>query len=253
MINFFLHLRWQDFIDILILTVILYRLILMVQGTRTSQILAGFLVLAAGYYISNTLRFEGVSWVLTNLFNSLVVVIVVLFQTDFRNALAQMGRNTIFRDNLRLGSVNVVDMVMETCEQFSKSRIGALIVFEKSVGLRNYMNSGTIIDAQVSPQLLYSIFNPTSPLHDGAVIIDRHGVLAASSCILPLTTRLDLTPKYGTRHRAALGLSEETDSAVIVVSEENGKISMIIQGEFFQSTPEHSIIDGLKEYLPNVT
>lgn len=249
--SFISSLRWQDILDILILAIIMYRVILLVQGTRTIQILTGFSLVALMYYASNYLNLQGVSWIFTSIFNSLVVVIIVLFQADFRNALAQVGRTSLFRDKHKKPSTQLNQVIIDVCLHFSQTRTGALIVFEREVGLKNYTSSGTEVDALITPQLLVAIFNTHAPLHDGAVIIDRHGRLRYAGCILPLTSRLDLAQKIGTRHRAAIGLSEETDAVILVVSEETGKISLVTNGEILETSGKDGLYDAVEKYLPN--
>ncbi|MGK0289239.1 MAG: diadenylate cyclase [bacterium] len=250
--EFFLNFYWHDFIDIFILTVILYRLILMIQGTRTIQMVLGMTIVIASYLLSGYLKLGGVNWLLTNLFNSFVVVIIVIFQTDFRNALAQMGTKTFFQKQNNQASNSLINKVVDVCELLSQSKTGVLIVFEKDVGLRNYANSGTRLDAELSPPLLASIFDKHVPLHDGAVIVDRQSRIHAAGCILPLTARLDISQKFGTRHRAALGITEVTDAVVVVVSEETGRITLVYKGEYFVNQIGFSIQDKLKELLPHL-
>lgn len=233
--------RWQDLVDILILSVIIYKFILMLQGTRTVQIMIGFLFVSISFYLADFLEFEGVYWVLNNVFASIVLVIIVLFQADFRNALAQVGTRTGFSDHRNQKPSGYIDQIFKVCTHFSEVGIGALIVLEKEMGLGQYSRGATQMNAELSPQLLVAIFNVHSPLHDGAVIINKDKQVACAGCILPLSTTIDLSKNYGTRHRAALGLCEETDAVVLVVSEETGVISLAHNGVLFHHTKECSI------------
>ncbi len=234
-------LRWQDAVDIVILTAIIYKIILMLQGTRTIQIMTGFLIVAIVLYLADFFRIAGVSWVLTTIFQSIVIVIVILFQADFRNALAQMGTSKFFRDANEEISQDALIQIFGVCEHFSMARIGALIVLEKEMGLGNYYSEATELRAEFSPQLLVSLFNPHGPLHDGAVIIDKSKRISYAGCILPLSVQHDFSKILGTRHRAALGLSEETDAIILVVSEENGEISVAYRGELFREASGVSV------------
>ena len=250
--NIFADFRWIDIIDVIILTLILYRLIIMVQGTRTSQIVIGLSLVGLAYYLSRAFDLRALSWIFTSLINSLVVIIIVIFQSDFRNALAQVGKTSIFREKDRFQSESALDIVIKTCNHFSRNKIGALIVFENEVGLKNYTSSGTKLDANISSLLLISIFNKLAPLHDGAAIINKHGKIQFAGCILPLTTRLDLSSRTGTRHRAAIGLSEETDAVILTVSEETGKTSMVYRGEIQEMDSNYLLKEKLDRILTHV-
>ncbi|MBT4289922.1 MAG: TIGR00159 family protein [Deltaproteobacteria bacterium] len=247
--NFFSNIRWQDWVDIFMLTVIIYRLLLMLKGTRTVQILIGFLFVSLSFYAAEYFQIKGVTWVLTNLFNSLVVVIIVLFQSDFRNALAQVGTQKFFRDYSFRKSLYFIEELYKTCEHFSKNGTGALVVLEQDMGLGAYSTNATEINAKFSPQLLVAIFNTHAPLHDGAVIIDGSQQIAYAGCILPLSANINLAEKYGTRHRAALGLSEESDAIVLIVSEETGVISMAVNGKMYEENENFSVKKKLNELL----
>jgi diadenylate cyclase len=245
--DFIYHIRWQDYLDIAILSLIIYRILLMLRGTRTIQILAGFLVVAIFYYFAGILNLLGSTWVLNNIFNSIVIVFIVLFQADIRNALAQMGTRTLFHDRSLSQSPDVLDSIYSVCQHLSKSRIGALIVMENATGLRNYYTGATKINAEFSRQLLVTIFDPHTPLHDGAVVISRDKRIAYAGCILPLSKEIDFAKNKGTRHRAALGLSEESDAVILVVSEETGEISLAYNGELLLSSSGYPLSEKLKE------
>ena len=229
--------RWQDLFDLVLLSFIFYRILILIRGTRTIPMLMGFMLLLALYLVSLILDLEATQLLLDNLGQSLVLVLVVLFQNDIRNALAQIGVFTLFRENNQQKR-DVVDNIMQACLVMTQQRIGSLIVFEQEVGLKNYSDRGTLLNARVSEQLLLSIFHPSSPLHDGAVIINAKGDLLAAQCILPVSMNSRLSSTLGTRHRAAIGLTEETDAAVLIVSEERRKISLSYRGQLIRGENE---------------
>ena len=198
----------------------------------------GFSLLIALYLLSTLLKLDATQLLLDNLGSSLVLVIVVLFQSDIRNALAQFGLFTLFRDN-SFQRKNAVDIVLQSCVVLAKQRIGALIVFEQDVGLRNYSERGVRLNAHISEELIQSIFQPASPLHDGALIISNKGELLSGKCILPVSMSSQLDPDLGTRHRAAIGLTEETDAVVLIVSEERKEISLSFEGKLVRGENEN--------------
>ncbi len=245
------QLRWQDLLDITLLSVIFYRILILIKGTRTIPMLMGFVLLLALYLVSAYLELDATRLLLDNLASSLVLVLVVLFQADIRNALAHIGLFTLFRDNDQ-EQRTAVEQILQACRVMARQRIGALIVLERELGLRNYTDRGTMLDARVSEGLLLSIFHPTSPLHDGAVLVSRKGELVAAQCLLPVSMNSRISSILGTRHRAAIGLTEETDAIVLVVSEERKEISIAHRGQLFRGSPEQ-IRNGLFEMLSGRT
>jgi len=240
-------LRWQDLVDIALLTAIIYGFIIMLQGTRAIQIMTGFLLVAVIYYLTDFLGLAGLNWVLNNLFSSLVVVIIILFQADVRKALAQIGVRTFFRDYNPRKAVTFIDQVIKVSEHFAKTRTGALIVLEKDMGLKEYYSNATKLDALFSPKLLVTIFNTHGPLHDGAIVINKSQQISYAGCILPLSNQEDLSGHLGTRHRAALGLSEITDAIILVISEERGVISLAQGGQLIIGESEGELRKKLYE------
>ena len=234
------NIGWQDVVDILLLTFIFYRLFTLVKETRTMPILVGFSLVLALYLLTRIFHLEALGLLLDNLANSLVLVLVILFQSEIRNALAQFGLITFFTGGNQFKK-GMIDEVIQGTQMMARQNIGALVVFERDVGLRNYIEKGTTLDALCSKELLISIFRSTSPLHDGAVIVDRKGRLAAACCLLPITTNVNVSPILGTRHRAAIGLTEETDAVVLTVSEERSEISLSYKGELFRESSDHNI------------
>ena len=249
-----LNLQWQDLIDLLLLSLIFYRLLILIKGTRTIPMLLGFSLLLGLYVLSLALQLDATLLLLDNLANSLVLVLVVLFQSDIRNALAQFGLFTMFCTVSK--QQTIVDTVLQACETMARRRIGALIVFEREVGLRNHTDRGTTLNAEVSEALLLSLFAPTSPLHDGAVVLSPKGVLVAARCILPVSMNPRLSEDMGTRHRAAVGVTEESDAVVLAVSEERREISLCFRGSILRNQGQQlrplvlDLLSGKRTELP---
>ena len=247
-------LRWQDVLDVVLLSLIFYRILILIRGTRTIPMLIGFVALLGIYLFSLMMNLEATQLLLDNLGQSLVLVLVVLFQADIRNALAQIGVFTLFREGLNKKR-DVVDSILQACLVMSQKSIGALIVLEQEVGLKNYSDRGTQIRAAVSESLILSIFHPSSPLHDGAVVISNKGDLLAAQCILPVSMNSRLSSSLGTRHRAAIGLTEETDAAVLIVSEERKEISLSYRGQLIRGKNEDirkTLLEVLAGKIPAV-
>jgi len=224
-------LTWWDVLDILIVAIAIYELLKFIRGTRAVQMAVGAGLLTLLYFVSQRAPLQTVHWLILNAFTYLVFAAIVVFQADLRRALTLFGRAPFFRRFARAESADeTIEEVVEAASLLSDKRTGAIIVIEREIGLRNYMESGIRVDAQITYDLLVAIFQTSSPLHDGAAIIHRDRI-AAASCFLPLTVRPQMTPKLGTRHRAAIGVTEESDAVVVVVSEETGRISVAIAGQ----------------------
>lgn len=235
---FTVHQAWAlDVLDVLIVAALFYRLLSLVKGTRSAQMIVGLLVIVLVGMFANYFDLLAVRWIVSNLKTVWLIVFVILFQPELRHALAQFGRTRYFRSFLRGEQYGVLGEVIRAVESLAKRRHGGLIVMERNVGLRNFVETGTRIDAKVSAELLVTLFSPGSPLHDGAVIV-REDTLIAAACILPLSSNPLTALSLGTRHRAALGLSEETDAAVIVVSEQTGAISVAHRGVLYSRLDE---------------
>jgi diadenylate cyclase len=224
-------LGWWDLVDILVVSILIYEVLKLVRGTRAVQMGAGGGLLVVLFYGSRWAHLETVNWLVRNLAGYIVFAVIVLFQADIRRALAHFGRAPFFRYFAKTESAEeaIEDLVVSAGILASK-RIGAIIALERQVGLRNYIEGGIPLDALLSYDLLLSIFLPTSPLHDGAVIVQDNRV-AAAACFLPLTVNPKLSKELGSRHRAAIGLTEENDAVAIVVSEETGVVSMVAEGQ----------------------
>lgn len=235
---------WRDTLDILIVSFIIYRIILLIKGTRALQMLNGFAVVFLFYIIAQKAELMILHWILTNFLSSIILIIIVIFQHDIRRALTRVGSVPFFTSTEDIDEVTVLDEVMKASMALSNKKIGALIVLEREVGLKNYLDIGINLDALVNKEVLQSIFLPNSPLHDGAVIIQK-GRITAGSTLLPLTTNPVFDKTLGTRHRAAIGLTDETDAVVIVVSEERGGVSLVEGGRITQDLD----IDELRKAL----
>src|SRR5215510_8338446 len=218
---------WADALDIAIVSFLVYELLLLIRGTRAAQMAlsAGFILLL--YFLSQWLQLETVNWVIRNLAAYVVFAVIVLFQADIRRALAHFGRAPFFRYFARVEAAEEsIEELVVAAGLLASKRIGAIIAIERQIGLRNYVEGGIPLDARLTYDLLVSIFLPASPLHDGAVIVQNDRI-AAAACFLPLTVNPKLGKELGSRHRAAIGLTEENDSVAIVVSEETGNISLV--------------------------
>ena len=233
-----IHKLWLlDLLDILLVAVLFYRLLILVKGTRSAQMYVGLLIIVLVGIAAREFDLIAVKWIVESLKTVWLIAFVIVFQPELRQALAQFGRTRYFRSFLRGDQYGALGELVRAIETLAQRRHGALIVMERNVGLRNFVETGTRIDAKLSAELMVTLFSPGSPLHDGAVIL-REDMVVAASCILPLASGTRGAPMLGTRHRAALGLAEETDAAIIVVSEETGGISVAFRGVLRQHLNE---------------
>jgi diadenylate cyclase len=224
------RLEARDFIEILILAFLIYNLILLIKGTSGWQITLGIGALFLFYYITHLLRLRTVEWLFANFFTYFIFAMIVIFQSEIRRGLAELGKGRLFRRFRGRAGRGRFDEVVLAATTLSSQRIGGLIVIEGAIGLKDYVESGIKLDAILTYDLLLTIFSPKTPLHDGAVIVQGNRI-AAAACFLPLTLDPYLSKELGTRHRAAIGITEETDAVAVVVSEETGKISAVFEGE----------------------
>jgi diadenylate cyclase len=216
--------KFKDLVDIILVAVGIYYLLIIIQGTRAMRIALGIIFLVALSTLSETYKLVTVQWLLSNFFAYLVIAIIILFQSEIRRALAQIVKNPFKRVSYRADeSMRTLEEICLAASLLATKRIGAIVVLEREQGLRNFIEAGREIDAKVNYDLLLSVFHPASPLHDGAAIIQENRI-AAASCFLPLTTNPLLSTTMGTRHRAAIGVTEETDAVAVVVSEETGSM-----------------------------
>ena len=231
------HPFW-DTLDILLVAAVVYWLLLLIKGTRAAQMTLGLLVLVLVWLLIEQLDLPTLGFLLNNFFTWGVLIVIVIFQADIRRALTRVGKG-FFTAGLHQKAL-AIEEIVRACQSLAQRRVGALIVIEREISLEEYLELGTGLDAELSRDLLISIFLPYSPLHDGAVLI-RQSRVSSAGCILPLALRSNLPSTLGTRHRAALGIAEETDAIAVVVSEETGHISMVV-GEEISEDLEGSIL-----------
>ena len=246
--RFFEILTWRDAIDVLAVAIIIYNLLLLIRGTRAVQILLGLMFLGVVYYVALIAELPTLQQILENLLIVLPFAIIVLFQAEIRRALANFGRNPLWGLAKQQKAVASFGDIVLAVTTLSTRRIGALIVIERLQGLRNYIENGIALDANISYDLLINIFVPDTPLHDGAVIVQDDRI-AAAACFLPLTANPELSKELGTRHRAALGITDETDAVAVVVSEETGVISVAFEGVLYRDLDSKSLRNALYKYL----
>ncbi len=244
------RIRVTDLIDILIVAVIIYELLLLTRHTRGSALLKGLFLLLVIALLSNLLGLVSLNWLLQAILQNGAIVLVILFQPEFRKALERMGRSRVFQKGARHAGSEETDTliseIIQTIMDLSKRRVGALIVFEQQTGLQDVVETGTRLNAEISAPLLENIFEPNTPLHDGAVVI-RDTEIKAAACILPLAEASGVSRELGTRHRAAVGISENTDAIVLVVSEETGIVSMARDGMLTRPLTVKALEDVLGE------
>lgn len=233
MFEIFRQIRWQDALDIALIAYVVYRLIHLIKGTRAMQMVIGLIVVLLAYIASQQLGLFTLNWLLDNFLASIILVIIVIFQSDIRRALTHVGATPLFGGADRVERGQMLEEITKAVVALADKRVGGLIVLEREVGLNEYMEVGTRLDARASQELVESVFLPQSPMHDGALVIQR-GRVTAARCFLPLSVDPDLSKSLGTRHRAAIALTEETDAVVIVMSEEHGKISLVVAGKVTQ-------------------
>lgn len=241
--------RWVlDALDIALVAFIIYRIILLIKGTRAVQMLVGLAVILIVYVASQVGGLFTLNWLLDNFLSSIILVIVVLFQNDIRRALIHVGRNPFFADLSYHEGSEIIDEVVKACISMASRRTGALIVIERETGLNDFLEVGIELNARVSSDLLISIFNPHGPIHDGALVL-QHGKISHAGCFLPLSQNPDISKMLGTRHRAAIGLTELVDAVAIVVSEETGKVSVVVGGKITRDLDANALRRVLKRLV----
>lgn len=238
--------RWQDILDILIVAAIVYRGLLIIKGTKAAQMLIGIGVLFIALLFSKYLGFFTIDWIIQSLWAQIVLAMIILFQPEIRKTLAQMGEARFIPSFTSAEELKSLEEIVKASVALANRKIGALIVIEKETILTDFIEMGTQLDAKVSRELLLSIFHPSSPIHDGAIIIRGNRVIAAG-CFLPLTLSIDISKSLGTRHRAGIGLTEETDAVVIIVSEETGSITTAVGNKIEKNVDMGSLRDVLNE------
>lgn len=235
-------------LDIFIVAYILYRLLLLMRGTRTGEIMAGIILLLMLYAISDYLKLTSLNWLLSGFVSNFILILVIIFQGDVRRILASLGRRTAIMPASSAESSKVIEEVISASLSMANRKIGALIVFERNTKLDEYIDVGFVLDSEINKELLVSIFLPDSPLHDGAVIIRGNRIFSVST-FLPLTKNPQIERTFGSRHRAALGITEETDAIALVISEETGKISLAREGRLIRGLDEIELRKELTEAL----
>src|SRR5918996_4445413 len=244
------QIRWQDVVDIGIITFLIYRSLQIVRGSRAMQMIIGLAIILVAYVSSRALGLFTLNWILDNFLGSIILVIIVIFQSDIRRALAQVRTAPLFGAAERTieRRDEILEEVAQAAVDLAEKRVGGLIVLEREVGLNEYMEIGTRLDARVSRELVESVFQPHSPIHDGALVI-RKGRVTAVRCLLPLSSNPNLRKTWGTRHRAALGVTEETDAVAIVISEQEGTVALVVGGNVTENINSERLGSALQDLV----
>jgi diadenylate cyclase len=241
------HLSLISIIDIFLVAVIIYELLALIQGTRAAYMLVGVAAVVLAFYFTRLGELTTLNWLISTLLPYGVFALVVVFQSEIRQALARLGRKLTFSRSIA-GEMDAYDDIVLAANLFSEHQTGALIVIEREIGLRTYIESGVALDAHLSYDLLATVFRPSAPLHDGAVIVQKDRI-AAAACFLPLSMNPILSTQLGTRHRAGIGITEETDAIAVIVSEETGAISLAVAGNIERSLSVEQLRTRLGELL----
>jgi uncharacterized protein (TIGR00159 family) len=239
---------WRDLLDVGVVAILFYNLLLLIRGTRAVQMLSGLLFAAVLFFVARTTGLVTLETIIEKVLIFLPFAIIVLFQQEIRRALARFGRNPLMPRTAVSRVDEVVEEIALAASAMSSRKIGALVVVARGEGLRNYTENGVAIDARVSFDLLVNVFAPGTPLHDGAVIVEGDRIVAAA-CYLPLSSSVELSTSYGTRHRAAVGISEETDALAVVVSEETGRVSLAVGGNLLRDLDGTQLREELRDRL----
>ena len=234
-----------DILDIALVTFIIYEVYLAIKGTRAAHMLIGLVSIFILSTVVETFRMSGMSWIFQNIKTVWVIAFVIIFQPELRRLLVLAGQSRIVRFFIKYEESKIVDHITKAAVELSRRRFGALIVLTRETGLKSIIETGISLNAKVTEQLIVTIFSPRSPLHDGAVII-KNDMIEAAKCLLPLSQN-PIDPSLGTRHKAALGISEESDAVVVVISEETGIISVVTDGEFYRNLDSESLYNILVE------
>lgn len=233
-------------VDVLLVSFLMYRALLVIRGTRALPMLLGLVAVAVVYFIAKRIGLVTLAWLIDSVFNSFILLVVVIFQDDIRRALTKMGSQPFLFKQSKSVSDRVQEEIALAAHRMSKAKLGSIIVIQREVGLDEFLAEGVPLDARVNRKILYSIFTKDSPLHDGAVIVEG-GRIKAAGCVLPLSFNPDIDPQFGTRHRAALGITERSDAMVIVTSEETGAISLFMDGAIHRNLDSSSLREILEK------
>lgn len=240
---------WKPILEIILLWLVIYQIMLFFEGTRAIHAIRGIIILLICFFVFQKLGFEILDWLLTKLFTVSVIGILIIFHPEIRQGLARLGRKNLFSSVLREEELDfILKQVCKAVDNLSREKLGAIIAIEKNDSLNAYVESGVIVDSRVSSEIIESIFSRSSILHDGGMVI-QHGRISAAGSLFPLSEKEDLNRIFGTRHRAALGLTEETDAVTIVVSEERQDISLIYQGRMFRDLSREELANKIKDLI----
>ena len=240
----------RNIIDLLLVTFLVYRALLLIKGTRAQAMLTGLIIIVAMYFVASFAELKTLSWVLYQFLSSIIIILIVIFQDDIRRGLIKVGLGSIFKRQRQtsLTSDKVIDDLTLAATRLSKDKVGALIVIKRDVGLDDFIEEAVLLDAIVNRKLILAIFDKNSALHDGAMIIENERIKAAG-CVLPLSYNPDLDPNLGTRHRAGLGISERCDAIVVIVSEETGGITICRDGKLSRNLDPVMLRESLQRFL----
>jgi diadenylate cyclase len=237
-----------DLIDVSVVSFIFYKLLSLMKGTRSANIVMGLILVFVISFLAFWFRLDAVMWMFTNLATVGFIVLVVVFQPELRSALAQIGHSRIFRVFFNLEEQRKIDEIVKAAQRLSELKYGGLIVIERNVGLRNIIETGKGIKSQLSAELLTTLFTPYTPLHDGAVVV-RGDLIAAAACTLPLTKEPRYMRIYGMRHKAGIGITEESDAVAVIISEETGEISLAANGTLYPKVEKFALKDHIMKLL----
>ncbi len=251
MLDLLRQIRWQDVVDILLVSIISYRVLLIIKGTKAAKMLAGLVVLLTVSFLSKFFELYTMDWILSSFWSQLVIVLIIVFQPEIRKTLAQMGESSFLENFTSAEELRSLEEIVRAAVALANRKIGALIVIERKVSLKDYVEIGTPLDAKVTKELLLSIFHPASPIHDGAIVIKGNRVIAAG-CFLPIILGTDVSKALGTRHRAGIGITEETDAVAIIISEETGTVAVAIGGKLETRVDMGSLRDMLTDLFTKV-
>ena len=240
----FIKFTLADLIDVALVAFLFYRVLILMKGTRSAQIVLGVFLLFFISFLAFWFRLEGLKWLITNIATVGILVLVIVFQPELRNGLAQIGHSKLFRVFFRYEKSKTLDELVRAAVRLSQMRYGGLVVIEREIGLKDLIETGKAVNAEVSADLLVTIFTPYTPLHDGAAIVQGDYVVAVA-CTLPLTQNPRYAKLFGMRHKAAVGVTEESDAIVMVVSEETGKIAIAYKGVLYENVDKSTLKERL--------
>lgn len=240
----FIKFTLADLIDVALVAFLFYRVLILMKGTRSAQIVLGVFLLFFISFLAFWFRLEGLKWLITNIATVGILVLVIVFQPELRNGLAQIGHSKLFRVFFRYEKSKTLDELVRAAVRLSQMRYGGLVVIEREIGLKDLVETGKAVNAEVSADLLVTIFTPYTPLHDGAAIVQGDYVVAVA-CTLPLTQNPRYAKLFGMRHKAAIGVTEESDAIVMVVSEETGKIAIAYKGVLYENVDKSTLKERL--------